>query len=141
MSDKTSDKYRITLTGNQLALVGRAVELMMRTGMGQTMDLAVWIMDDVPRGNNFDVYIAQRDLIKGVLDGIMQEIQIDPHGNGKSDQVHELTTLHEAICYRQWMDRGGSEWDVRSYNPMQCGEEPVPEIEREDESKIERVDE
>ena len=29
MSDKTSDKYRITLTENQLALVGTAVEGMM----------------------------------------------------------------------------------------------------------------
>ena len=29
MSDKTSDKYRITLTANQLELVGTAVEGMM----------------------------------------------------------------------------------------------------------------
>ena len=32
------------------------------------------------------------------------------------------------------------EWDVRSHEPMMCGEEPIPEIERADESKIERVD-
>lgn len=130
MSDK---RYRITLTEKQLDLIGKAVELMMRTGMGQTMDLAEWIAlpgYDISSGREFDIYIAQRNLIKGALDGIMREIQIDPHRNEKSVPVRELTTLHEAICYRQWLDSGEPEWDVRSYNPMQCGEEPVPEIER-----------
>ena len=48
MSDKTSDKtsdkqYKITLTEKQLGLIGKAVEIMLRTGMGQTYDLAEWL--------------------------------------------------------------------------------------------------
>lgn len=131
MSDKTSDKrYRITLTGNQLALVGNAVELMMRTGMGQTMDLAEWIMNDVPRGKEFNVYLAQRDMVKSVLDGIMRVVHPMFKTQGASDTVLELTALYEAIGHQQWLDRGKPEWDVRSSEPMKCGEEPVPEIER-----------
>lgn len=137
MNDKTSDKrYRITMTEKQLVLVGNAVELMMRTGMGQTFELAEWIAYpgyDMPSGREFDVYLAQRNLVKGVLDGIMKDIQIAPHRNEKSDPVRELTTLHEAIGHRQWLDSGEPEWDVRSHKPMMWGKEPVPKIERIDE--------
>ena len=40
MSNK---KYRITLTEKQFALIETAVEIMLRTGMGQTYDLAEWL--------------------------------------------------------------------------------------------------
>lgn len=128
-------RYRITLTEKQLALVGKAVELMMRTGEGQTFDLAEWIA--YPRGNmtnirELDISIAQRNLIKGMLDGIMREIQIAPRGIRESDPVRELITLYEAIGHQQWLDSGGSESDARSCKPMQCGSEPVPKIERVD---------
>lgn len=137
MNDKTSDKrYRITMTEKQLLLVGNAVELMMRTGMGQTFELTEWIACpgyDMPSGREFDVYLAQRNLVKGVLDGIMKDIQIAPHRNEKSVPVRELTTLHEAIGHRQWLDSRAPEWDVRSHKPMKCGKEPIPKIERIDE--------
>jgi hypothetical protein len=142
MSDKTSDKrYRITLTGRQLALVGDAVELMMRIGMGQTYDLAEWIMNDVPRGNEFNVYLAQRDMVLSVLDGIMREVHPPIKTETKSDTVQELETLYEAIGHRRWLDSKRPKWDVRANNPMKFGSEPIPKIERLDESKIERVDE
>ena len=131
-----SDKqYRITLTEKQLALVEDAVELMMRTGMGQTYSLAEWIAcpgDNMTNIRELDISIAQRNLIKGVLDGIMREIQIPPRGTGKSDPVQELTTLYEAIGHQQWLDSGRSELDARSCKPMQCGTEPVPAIEKVD---------
>lgn len=135
MSDKTSDKrYKITLTENQLALVGTAVEIMLRTGMGQTYDLAEWLTpkgNDYPHGNGFDIYIAERNLIASVLEGIMR--YETAHIEKESDSVRELTTLYEAIGHQQWKDSRAPEWDVRSHKPIKCGKEPVPEIERIDE--------
>lgn len=126
-------KYRITLTEKQLALVGTAVEMMMRTGMGQTRDLAEWLVlagYDTPSGTEFDIYIAERDLIQGMLEGIMRNMAWIPYGKQESNPLRELKTLYEAIGHRQWEDSGKSEWDVRSRMPMKCGEEPIPEIER-----------
>lgn len=136
MSDKTSDKrYRITLTENQLALVGTAVEIMLRTGMGQMQDLAEWLTlagNDYPRGSDlFCLYVTERNLIQSVLEGIMRNEAA--HRKEESDSLRELTTLYEAIGHKQWEDSGEPEWDVRSHKPMMCGKEPVPEIERIDE--------
>lgn len=134
--DKASDKrYRIILTERQLALVGNAVELMMWTGMGQTYDLAEWITlhgNAVPHGSAFDLYIARRDMVKGALDGMMREVHTLTRGEMMSDAVLELSTLYKAIGHRQWLDCGKPEWGVRSHEPIKCGEEPVPEIERVD---------
>ena len=137
MSNKTSDKrYTITLTGRQFALVGDAVELMMRTGMGQMYDLAEWLMlsgYDTPSGVEFDIYLAQRNLIESVLEGISRDITECPHGKGESNSVQELKTLYEAIGHQQWKNSGEPEWDVRSHEPMKFGGEPIPNIERVDE--------
>ena len=144
MSNK---RYKITLTENQLALVGTAVEIMLRTGMGQTYDLAEWLTlkgNDYPHGNGFDIYIAERNLIASVLEGIMcnkaahnfARINCTVCGASakeESDSVRELKTLYEAIRHQQWKDSRAPEWDVRSHKPMMCGKEPVPKIERIDE--------
>ena len=132
-----SDKqYRITLTEKQLALVEDAVELMMRTGIGQTYDLAEWLTlagHDMPSGTEFDIYIAERNVIESVLDGIMREVHPPIKTETKSDTVQELETLYEAIGHQQWKDSGEPQWDVRSSEPIKFGNEPVPEIERIDE--------
>lgn len=138
MSNKTSDKkYRITLTEKQLDLIGKAVEMMLRTGMGQMYNLAEWLTlsgyDFPSDSTEFDIYLAQRNLIQGVLEGISRDITEFPHGNGESNSLQELKTLHEAIGHQQWKDSGGDEWDVRSHKPMMCGTEPIPEIKRVDE--------
>ena len=142
MSDKTSDKasdkrYKITLTEKQLDLIGKAVEMMLRTGMGQMYDLAEWLTLSgyaFPSGSTeFDIYLAQRNLIESVLEGISRDITEFPHGKGESNSVQELKTLYEAIGHQQWKDSGEPEWDVRSHEPMMCGKEPVPEIERVEE--------
>ena len=135
MSDKTSDKrYRITLTENQLALVGTAVEIMLRTGMGQMHDLAEWLTlagNDYPRGSDlFCLYVTERNLIQSVLEGIMRNEAA--HRKEESDSLRELKTLYEAIGHRRWKDNGMDEWDVRSHEPMKFGSEPVPRIERID---------
>ena len=127
-------KYKITLTEKQLALIGTAVETLMRTGMGQTYDLAEWLTlkgNDYPRGNDFDIYVAERNVIKGVLEGITSYETV--HSEKESDSVRELKTLYEAIRHQQWKDSRAPEWDVRSHKPMKCGKEPVPKIERIDE--------
>ena len=131
MIDKTSDKYRITLTEKQFNLIGKSVEIMMRSGMGQMYDLAEWLTlagNDHLRGNDFDIYVAERNVIKGVLEGITSYETV--HSEKESDSVRELKTLYEAIRHQQWKDSRAPEWDVRSHEPIKCGKEPVPEIER-----------
>ncbi|MDY2944124.1 MAG: hypothetical protein SOU32_00515 [Lachnospiraceae bacterium] len=126
MSDK---RYRITLTGRQLALVGDAVELMMRTGMGKTYGLAEWLTlagNNSPSGNDFNIFIAQRNLTQAVLDGIVNERRTQE----KSDVVRELQTINAVIRHRQWMDDGMNKYDVRSHKPIMRGSEPVLKIER-----------
>ena len=134
MNDK---KYKVTLTEKQLDLIGKAVEMMLRTGMGQMYDLAGWLTlsgYDCPSGSTeFDIYLAQRNLIESVLEGISRDITEFPHGKGESNSVQELKTLHEAIGHKQWEDSGEPEWDVRSHEPMKFGSEPIPKIERIDE--------
>jgi len=144
MSNK---KYRITLTEKQFALIETAVEIMLRAGMGQTYDLAEWLTlkgNDYPHGNGFDIYIAERNLIASVLEGIMlnkaahnfARINCTVCGASakkESDSVRELKTLYEAIRHQQWKDSRAPEWDVRSHEPIMCGKEPIPKIERIDE--------
>ena len=130
MSNK---RYRITLTANQLALVGTALETLMRAGRGQMYDLAKWLTltgDDYPNGSDFYLYVTERNLIASVLEGIMRNEAA--RSKEESDYLRELTTLCEAIWYQQWKDSGEPEWDARSHEPMMCGNEPIPKIERID---------
>ena len=137
MSDKASDKrYKITLTEKQLDLIGKAVKIMLRTGRGQMYDLAEWIVlsgCDTPSGAEFDIYIAERNLVQSVLEGMVRNMGRCPHVKGESNPIRELTTLYEAIGHKQWEDSGEPEWDVRSHEPIKCGKEPIPEIGRVDE--------
>ena len=75
-------KYRIELTDTQLNIVLRAVNLMMRTGMGQTDDLTEWLVMQGDNINKFDTstnegkrvfenYYRTREAIRPVLDGVM----------------------------------------------------------------------
>ena len=74
-------KYRIELTDVQFDAVLRAVNLMMRTGMGQTDDLTEWL---ATQGDNikfdtsteagkrvFENYCHTRDAIRPVIHGVM----------------------------------------------------------------------
>ena len=106
---------------------------MMRTGIGQTYDLAEWLTlagHDMPSGTEFDIYIAERNVIESVLEGIMRN---EAARRKKSDSLRELTTLYEAIGHQQWEDSRAPEWDVKSHEPMKFGGEPIPKIERVDE--------
>lgn len=131
MNDK---KYKVTLTEKQLDLIGKAVEIMLRSGRGQMYDLAEWLTlagNDYPRGSDlFFLYDTERNLIQIVLEGIMRNEAA--HRKEESDSLRELTTLYEAIGHRRWLDSNRPKWDVRSHKPMMCGREPVPNIERVD---------
>lgn len=74
-------KYRLELTDTQLNIVLHAVNLMMRTGMGQTDDLTEWL---VTMGDNikfdtstekgkrvFEGYYITREAIRPVIHGVM----------------------------------------------------------------------
>lgn len=131
-------KYRIELTDVQLNAVLRAVNLMMRTGMGQADDLTEWL---VTMGDNikfdtstengkrvFEDYYSTREAIRPVIHGVMMGCWRGP--NRKSDTVLELETLYEALRHQEWLDTEERfESDARSREPMQCGSEPIPKIE------------
>ena len=133
-------KYRIELTDTQLNIVLRAVNLMMRTGMGQTDDLSEWLvmMGDSIKLNTstdegkrvFDNYYRTREAIRPVLDGVMRGCW--QHSDiMKSITVRELETIYLTLRHQEWLDFGTkSEYDVRSREPEQCGSEPIPKIER-----------
>ena len=133
-------KYKLELTEAQLNIVLRAVNLMMRTGMGQTDDLTEWL---VTMGDNikfdtstekgkrvFEDYYSTREAIRPVIHGVMMGCWRGPDRQ-KSDTVLELETLYQALRHQEWLDSETRlEYDVRSYEPMQCGFEPIPKIER-----------
>lgn len=133
-------KYRIELTDVQFDAVLRAVNLMMRTGTGQADDLTEWL---VTMGDNIEFntstddgkrvfanYYRTREAIRPVLDGVMHGCW--QHSDiMKSDSVLELETIYLALRHQEWLDTEERfESDVRSREPMQCGSEPIPKIER-----------
>lgn len=133
-------KYRIELTDVQLDAVLRAVNLMMRTGIGQMDDLTEWL---VTMGDNikfdtrtkqgkrvFEDYYSTREAIRPVLDGVKHGCWRRSNAL-KSDTVQELETVYLALRHQEWLDADERfESDVRSREPMQCGFEPIPKIER-----------
>lgn len=130
--------YRVEITEEQLHIILRAVEMMMRTGIGQTDMLADWM---TTRGHainyseedkrDFYRHIYTKDVVKCELQGIMAactDRSID-----KSMTVKELNTIYEAIGHTIWLQQAEERrnyMDVRAQTPMQWGEEPVPKIER-----------
>jgi len=136
-------KYKLELTDTQLNIVLRAVNLMMRTGMGQTDDLSEWIvmMGDSIKLNTstdegkrvFEDYYSTREAIRPVIHGVMMGCWRGPNRQ-KSDTVLELETLYEALRHQELLDTEERfESDVRIREPMQCGSEPIPKIERVEE--------
>ena len=133
-------KYRIELTDTQLNIVLRAVNLMMRTGTGQTDDLTEWL---VMKGDSvkFDTsteegklaYYSTREIIRPILDGIMRGCWKYFYDT-KTGIVLELETIYLALRHQEWLDsETRPDLDVRGREPMQCGFEPVPKIERVEE--------
>ena len=136
-------KYKLELTEAQLNIVLRAVNLMMRTGMGQTDDLTEWL---VTMGDNikfdtstekgkrvFEDYYSTRDAIRPVLDGVMRGCW-QYSSTTKSATVRELETVYDVLRHQEWLDTTAKlEWDVRASEPMQWGNEPIPKIGRVEE--------
>lgn len=137
--------YTIKLTDHQLSLVLNAVELMARTGMGQSDDLTEWLST---RGNNitfdtsteegkreFEQYITVRDTISPMLEGMMTGCGLKGYQNKKkSKDTLNLETIYSAIRHQMWCDsKETQDWDVRSLQPIQWGSEPIPVIQKEEE--------
>lgn len=133
-------KYRIELTDVQLSAILRAVNLMMRTGMGQADDLTEWLVtmgDNIRFDTNteqgkhvFEDYYSTREALRPVLDGVMRGCWRGSNAL-KSDTVQELETIYLTLRHQEWLDMEERfESDVRSREPMQCGFEPIPKIER-----------
>lgn len=138
---KNVKKYRIELTEAQFHIILRAINLMMRTGMGQMDDLAEWLVTQGDNIDNFNMntkesklvfknYCITREVIKAVLDG-MQHACWKGSNTLKSDTVLDLETIYLALRHQQWADSETKlECDVRAYEPTQQGCEQVPKIEK-----------
>ena len=134
-------KYRIELTDVQFDAVLRAVNLMMRTGIGQTDDLTEWLVMHGDNINKFDTstnegkrvfenYYRTREAIRPVLDGVMRGCWQNS-STMKSITVLELETVYDVLRHQEWLDAPTKlDWDVRGREPMQWGNEPIPKIER-----------
>ncbi len=130
-------KYTIELTKNQLSIVLYAVNLAMRTGIGQVDDLAHWIITmggsrkiekDFPQEYENERRIIQ-PILKGLMDGCWRGREL-----GKQTYVNELETIYEAIKHRQYLDsKIYCKYDIRADQPIKRGDEPVPKIERVEE--------
>ena len=52
----------------------------------------------------------------------------------KSITVQELETIYDVLRHQEWLDAPTKlDCDVRASEPMQCGNEPIPKIERVEE--------
>ena len=133
-------KYKIELTDTQLNIVLSAVNLMMRTGTGQADDLTEWLVtmgDNIEFNTSTDEgkrvfanYYRTREAIRPVLDGVMHGCW-QHYDTMKSITVRELETIYLTLRHQEWLDTEERfESDVRSREPMQCGSEPIPKIER-----------
>lgn len=129
--------YTLQLTEEQLSLVLRAVDLMMRTGMGQCSDLAKWI---ATKGNSlkfdtnkeFEEYLTTKNIAYSVLEGLMYGCQVKGLPSIKSDDTLNLHTLYSAIRHEMWKNEPDkSNWDIRAQAPIQWGKEPIPIIKKE----------
>ena len=78
----------------------------------------------------FEDYYSTREAIRPVIHGVMMGCWRGPNRQ-KSDTVLELETLYEALRHQEWLDTEERfESDIRSREPMQWGNEPIPKIER-----------
>ena len=72
------------------------------------------------------IQMRMRPVIHGVMMGCWRGSD-----KQKSDTVLELETLYQSLRHQEWLDTEERfESDVRSREPMQCGFEPIPKIER-----------
>ena len=126
-------KYQITLTENQVRVTQAALEEYFRLRMGQTFDFAndiasqgVDLSPDNPKHDwLFDMYICNRDWIRGILDGMFKILWI-PYGtpSEKTDDMMIAECIWDAIRF----SRGQSRWN----EPFKIGTEPVPKIVKEE---------
>ena len=136
-------KYRIELTEGQLELVLSAINLMMRTGYGQTSDLTEWLAmngqgfefraDAAEDEECYSKYLTISSTIRPILDGVMTGCGI-LRREEKTKSVLELETIYETIRHQIWLDDGEKiTYDVASFPPMKHANEPIPKIERVEE--------
>lgn len=138
-------KYRIEVTEKQLALLSQAVELMMRTGMGQPLELAEWLVSDGEKvtltQENFVMYNTLRNLTMRMLKSLMDEATMTPPSDDcKSPKVLELETMCGAFKHQLWLDADidHTSYSVDGNEPMMWGEEPILRIEKVNDLNKER---
>ena len=134
-------KYKVELTDTQLHIILRAVNLMMRTGLGQTSDLTEWLVtlgDTIKFDTSaeqdkhtLDCYRISREITRQVIEGVMNGCWMASSSITKPGTVEELETIYLALRHQEWLDsKPKYACDVRAEEPTQQGVEPVPKIER-----------
>ena len=129
---KHMEKYRMTLTADQLRLIENALEEYFRLRMGQETDFAndlagqnVDLSQDNPNHQRiFDMYVERRDAIGEIMKAVFR-IAFPPYGwpEKKTMDVMNAQEIWDAIRVATGRSRWG---DV-----LRIGNQPVPEIEKE----------
>lgn len=131
-------KYRIELTEEQMRVLENSTNLFMRIQMGQTWDLADILCEGMLNGYDqdnperkviFERYITKRDAIREILKSVMRIA----HG-GQFGTPSEKTK-DGMICECIWdairVARGTSTYG----QVLPIGDEPVPKVEKVEESE------
>ena len=128
-------KYKIELTQNQLLVVIRAIELMMKTGFGQINELVEWIVTVRNHGDEFGENVETRK--KDVADFLAISSAIEPFFKGVIQKntpcrvTNELQTIYFAIRHYVWLEaKQCGICDNHPIEPKMFGYEPIPKIEK-----------
>lgn len=123
--DSSKVKYRLTMTPEEARVVNYALELYMRLKLGQYEELP-WALLDLQD----PAFCDKRDASKWHLKEAFNVLFRDKHpGEYKDDLWYRIYNIHQvvrhAICKAEFPESHG----VWSYEPMDFGNQGLPEIE------------
>lgn len=132
-----SNKYTLTLTENQIALIKDALEEYFRIRMNQWIDLSndlaaknIDLSPENPNHNKlFDKYINDRDAIYEIFECVGRIVKLN--GSKKTERQLVAEDIWQVIRHQLWKDsENKSEWCVDAREPMRVSKEPLPKIEK-----------
>lgn len=132
------NRYILTLTEKQAALIKGALEEYFRIRMNQWGDLAdslamknTDLYTDNPNYEKiFERYITEREAIRKVLE-CAGRIIWDGQRNDKSEEQLIAEDIWQVIRHQLWKDsENKNDWCVDAREPLRMSDEPLPEMKK-----------
>ena len=132
------NRYILTLTEKQAALIKDALEEYFRIRMNQWGDLADSLAmkntdlytDNPNYEKNFERYITEREAIRKVLE-CAGRIIWDGQRNDKSEEQLIAEDIWQVIRHQLWKDsENKNDWCVDAREPLRMSDEPLPEMKK-----------